>query len=237
MGKIESTRNIGRQIPAYQSNWRLVDQSPSCKIIENEDHNTKDSRVMLQKHGLENVARHLGNISTFDGMHALSTNSQAWIKERSGEQLRLEKLTRLSGTKRENHCLKTPELDLPDQQFLYEQMQIYRCSVLGQFFPVLDPNIFQWTVQAAYGESPKSDNIGSNGAKVCIFALLALVTVLYPRDNSSLRNSAQYYEKAHRLLPRMLSEPVSLDGLQAVLLLVSYCHLSDYGGKGALWGS
>ena len=60
-----------------------------------------------------------------------------------------------------------------------------------------------------------------HSAKACIFALLALsaLAVHGPRGYP-LQYSDQYAKEAHRLLPRIFEEPISLDGLQTLLMLV-----------------
>ena len=113
-------------------------------------------------------------------------------------------------------------LNIPDPAFLYEELKHYQSSTFGLFFPILDPSLLESTVRAAYYQESSAASPGISSAKACIFAFFALApTVVHKPRLQYLKSSLEYACEAYRLLPEIFNEPVSLDGLQTLLLLVS----------------
>ncbi|PYI05496.1 hypothetical protein BO78DRAFT_430633 [Aspergillus sclerotiicarbonarius CBS 121057] len=176
---------------------------------------------------LQSAGRHLGNICTFNGVHVLSTSSQEWMKACTGEELHLDRYHSAQvpwwqhpPTDPTPQGLSSSSLDLPEPAFLYEELKHYQSSTFGLFFPILDPSLFESTVRAACYQESSAASPGLSSAKACIFAFLALApTVVHGSRRHRLKSSFEYVCEAYRLLPEVFKEPVSLDGLQTLLLL------------------
>ncbi|RAK95014.1 uncharacterized protein BO80DRAFT_369880 [Aspergillus ibericus CBS 121593] len=177
---------------------------------------------------LQSAGRHLGNICTFSGMHVLSTSSQEWMKACTGEELHLDRYhsAQVSWWQHSPPTESTPQgllssgLDLPEPAFLYEELKHYQSSTFGLFFPILDPSLFESTVRAACYNETSAASPGLSSAKACVYAFLALApTVVHGSRLHRLKSSLEYACEAYRLLPEISKEPVSLDGLQTLLLL------------------
>ncbi|KAL4816811.1 putative C6 transcription factor [Aspergillus spinulosporus] len=171
-------------------------------------------------HNLQLAGRYQGNICTFDGTPFFSKLGRDWIHHCTGETFHPEYLHPAESAAQLPSTTTGLDFPLPDRTFLYEEIQQYQASHLGLLFPVIDRALFDSTVDAAYCQKYSSLSPGMHSAKACIFALLALsALVVHGPRGYPLQYSDQYAKEAHRLLPCIFEEPVSLDGLQALLML------------------
>lgn len=190
-------------------------------------HGILEFHEFLKSHSLsspEKIGRHLGNICTFDGTHVLSTTKCAWVPFTADGNFH-------SGPESDfpqpptpiihdlNISSRTPEL--PDAVLIYRQLDRYRNSTFGQFFPIIDLTIFRDTVATAYQEPRLGPCPAVINSKVCIFALLSLAGLGDVSDTSTSRKCVEYYMGACHLLPIILRGPLFLESLQGLLLLVS----------------
>ncbi|KAL4899332.1 hypothetical protein BDW74DRAFT_183867 [Aspergillus multicolor] len=172
-------------------------------------------------YNLQLAGRDVGNICTFDGTPFISKSGRDWVYQCTGERFCQEYLqsSRLPDQP-SGPIAAAADLPLPDLTFLYEEIRQYLASPLGLFFPVVDRALFDSTADAAYCWKYSSSSPGPNSARACIFSLLSLtaLSVHGPRGYP-LRYSDQHAREAQRLLPKVFEEPVSLDGLQIILML------------------
>ncbi|KAL3429568.1 hypothetical protein BDV09DRAFT_190020 [Aspergillus tetrazonus] len=166
------------------------------------------------------AGRYQGNICTFDGTPFFSNWGRDWVYPCTGEIFHPEYLQPAESAAQLPSSSTDLDLPLPDRTFLYEEIQQYQASQLGLLFPVIVRSLYDSTIDAAYCEKYSALSPGMHSAKACIFALLALsaLAVHGPRGYP-LQYSDQYAKEAHRLLPRIFEEPISLDGLQTLLML------------------
>ncbi|RAK80278.1 uncharacterized protein BO72DRAFT_445610 [Aspergillus fijiensis CBS 313.89] len=173
------------------------------------------------------AGRHLGNICTFDGVPFFSASGREWIAACTGDQFRFHQPATESTLAQQppTPVASAAELPLPDLQFLCSELRHYQASAFALFFPVIDACLFESTIKAAYSREYSAASPGVNSARACIFAFLALTSLtVHGPKGYPLRYSDQYFEAAQRLLPAVLGEPVSVDGLQTVLLLCLCCQ-------------
>ncbi|PYI14777.1 putative C6 transcription factor [Aspergillus violaceofuscus CBS 115571] len=164
------------------------------------------------------AGRHLGNICTFDGVPFFSASGREWIAACTGDEFRFRQPSPESTLVQ---VASAAELPLPDLGFLFDELRHYQSSSFALFFPVINASLFESTIKAAYSREYSAASPGMNSARACIFALLALTSLtVHGPKGYPLRYSDQYFEAAQRLLPAVFGEPVSVDGLQTVLLLV-----------------
>ncbi|GAQ45572.1 C6 zinc finger domain protein [Aspergillus tubingensis] len=171
---------------------------------------------------LQAAGPQLGNICTFNGMPVLADSSRKWIEACTGEEIPLHRFSTEARVTELSLADTSDEgtLELPERALLLEEVNLYLSSAYGMFFPVIDKVLFQQTVEAAYDGMSSSVSPGLKSAKVCVFAFHALaLTVVERPGRFSHQPSTCFARKAYRLLPDLLSEAATLDGLQALLLL------------------
>lgn len=125
-------------------------------------------------------------------------------------------------------------LPLPDLASLYEDIKQYQSSIFGSFFPIIDLKLFEKTIKTAYFHERSWESPSVTSAKACVLAFLALryqVVDSSIAQTSRLTRGVEYAREAYWLLPTLLKESVTVDGLQAFLLLVSQSHLFKSGIK------
>lgn len=180
-------------------------------------------------HNLQCAGRHLGNICNFNGMPVLCKSSHEWVKSCTGQEFRLDQFPasvqgwQLPLTNDSNdQCIPSGRPELPGITLLLKEIQHYQSTAYGIFFPIIDPSLFQSTIDAAYHQKTSKDSPGLISAKACIFAFHALALMVIPdKEMPFPRPTIDYFREAYRLLPEVFNETASLDGFQALLLLVS----------------
>jgi hypothetical protein len=95
---------------------------------------------------------------------------------------------------------------------------------MRRIFPVIDCDLFEETIHAAYQQSSSSHRQISSRA--CVTAFLAFICRLppikdltqeTPIDHETLAGKCQF------LIAQVLQEPATMDALQAVTMLVRIC--------------
>jgi hypothetical protein len=116
--------------------------------------------------------------------------------------------------------LNKESLDL-ELSVLRDEIERYQSSRFALFFPILDSTLIEDTVNAAYYQKVSTVSPAIVSAKACIFAFHALaIIVLDGSEHLPFHASLQYAREAHRHFPNIFSKAATLDGLQAILLLV-----------------
>lgn len=206
---------------SYNARPKLSEDAPATGLSERHSYNFAQN--------LHFASRYLGNICTFNGMPVQSKSSRDWIRACTGEDFRLTQLSEGVGGWKESIMLDASDagvLDLPNLASLEEEINSYRLSAVGMFFPIIEPSLFKDTITAAYDQMISSVSPGWNSARACIYSFHALaLTVAGDTTNLSAQSSVRYAREAYRLLPQLLGETATLDGLQALLLLVSQASL------------
>lgn len=119
-----------------------------------------------------------------------------------------------------------PAFDLPDRGAVDTYFHIYRTSLVRRIFPIIDPILFWDTCTTAYRASPSSSHGNSQtSAKACVLAFAALATRMLGPSSIGLQEIPRIdgeacLIKARNLLPHVLQDSPTLDGLQAATMLV-----------------
>lgn len=182
---------------------------------------------------LQSAARHLGNTCTFDGTHVLSPSSREWIKACTGEDFDLDRFPiefpRWQYSASTIISTNKEPLKLPELSVLRDEIERYQASTFALFFPVLDLSLFESTINTAYYQKVTTASPAIASARACIFAFHALaILVLGGSEHLPFHASLQYAREAHRHFPDIFSEAATVDGLQALLLLVRQTRLSSF---------
>ncbi|CAG8148045.1 unnamed protein product [Penicillium nalgiovense] len=165
----------------------------------------------------------LANICAFNGFPLFSQGGIEWIKARTGEDRPLNK-----------YCSAQPStwprilrkyhpgnhIPLPDKTLLLEQLEAYRASVFCQLFPIIDPGCFEYTINAAYNGELSDVSPGVSSARACIFAFMAFSAFFTIQPHlDTIMDVDELTQEAQELLPDIINESVTLDGLQTLVML------------------
>lgn len=186
------------------------------------------------------AGKELGVISLLTGTPFLFPEGQEWIKARTGQHVAIDKLSpaRAPWDKERGQTFNTVLMnmnmntnnpyELPDWRTTQVYFQAYKNSkVMRRIFPIIDPELFEDTINTAYSQSPSTLIYGQASARVCVIAFLTFVsrlpdvknfvstTTTDPIDHDLLATKAQFF------IPQVLQESASLDAAQAITILVS----------------
>jgi hypothetical protein len=173
------------------------------------------------------------------GIPFLLPEGQEWIQARTGQAISSDKLSptrapwekergQTSNTLYMNLQTQNP-LELPDVRVTRLYLDAYRASVvMMRIFPVIDPDLFEDTVISAYQQPQTSFRFGQASTRACILAFLAFAARLPPVKATVSASTASAIDhdamvtRAQFLLAQVLQEPASLEGAQAVTMMVRF---------------
>lgn len=187
----------------------------------------------------------LGSINSYSGIPVFSPRGQQWLQSRTGETATSEKLCSLGlpwlnpiQPCREYLHLSShstgkgmkPVIDLPDKEVVKECAKSYNSSGISLVFPLIEWTLFQETIRLAYDspQTPYSPYVQC--AKASIFAFIAFAYRANVRCSSITDIDIDGCAlEALRSMPHIVEGPANLDGLRAILMIVSLTlsvHLS-----------
>lgn len=189
------------------------------------------------------AGRELGVISLLTGIPFLLPEGQEWIESRTGQSISVDKLTPVRPPWEKERAQSSNELlmsmqaqkhfELPEWAVVQSYYQAFlNSNVMQRIFPVIDAVLFQETMNAAYHESHSRYSYGQAGIRACMFAFVAFVSRLPPVKSQlgsfsrTPIDSEAMATKAEFLLAQVLQESSSLEGVQAVTLLVIFLFVS-----------
>lgn len=195
--------------------------------------------ILSSAAGVHFAGRELGVISLLTGIPFLLPEGQEWIQSRTGQTISSEKLSpsRVPWEKERGRssneilmALRNDDLfQLPDRRSVQMYFDAYKQSaVMRRIFPVVDIELFAETINEAYRQPKSSFEFGQASIRACIIAFAAFVARLPPVleiirnspcpalqvDHEVLASKAQFF------LSQVMQEPASLEGAQAVCMLV-----------------
>ncbi|KAE8146839.1 putative C6 transcription factor [Aspergillus avenaceus] len=184
------------------------------------------------------AGRELSVVSLLTGIPLLLPEGQEWIQTRTGQKIDVEKLSptrppwekqRALNTSAWLSDLKTGTLfDLPDKTTVELHLKRYGLSLMQSVFPILDPKLFQETINAVYQEPYPDSYYGQAGLRGCIFAFLAFSSLII--DPCTMHQPPQpppvdgqkFFTQANLSVPQILQESPTLEGVQTVTMLALY---------------
>lgn len=119
--------------------------------------------------------------------------------------------------------------DLPDKALVLALFQHFKSSPAHRSFPLIHPDILHHTVEAAYEGNLSDASPDSDSARACIFSFILFVAFLM-EERSALRglDLHKYMHEAQYLLCGVLDSRATLDGIQALLMVVSQEYFLRY---------
>ncbi|KAI9839000.1 MAG: hypothetical protein M1819_004208 [Sarea resinae] len=175
----------------------------------------------------------LDYIYSFYGVSFFSPEGQRWIQERTGETVDFKRFFDHVGPWRDRwrrteadaspsdlnvHCVDTT---LPDKELIKAYADDYFSSITYAVFPIIDITLFYNIIEAVYDMAgPDPHQFHSAGATACIHSFLAFASKFQSSDRIlPAVDEARCMETAMRLLPELFLEDVTIEGLEAVLML------------------
>ncbi|KAE8139517.1 hypothetical protein BDV38DRAFT_280872 [Aspergillus pseudotamarii] len=167
----------------------------------------------------------LDSTTCFNWMHLLSDDGQRWIESRTGETVRFEELCALdlpwANTRRlYMETLNSGSIhELPSRCSVEGHVKQYFSSFQSLVFPVISKSLFEKTLDLAYG--PRS-SFGSASARSCVYAFLAVVNLFEIGDNLQEAMDCGYFASAAQTFMVQVTQEMTVDGLQAVIMLILF---------------
>ncbi|KAL2812678.1 hypothetical protein BDW59DRAFT_155210 [Aspergillus cavernicola] len=232
------TRNLA---PPYSNKAPRLNSTPPASdtsaSIKQEPHHPTTSYATLGPQAvapdgfgcdISFAGQSLGNIGGFNGLPVFSSGGIRWIKARTGEDVSLDwyhtgRPTRLATDDTNSHG--TQHISLPHIDHLCTQLHLFKSSVCYQLFPFVNPACFEYTIRAAYHQELSDISPGSSSAKSCVFAFMAMSSFFsgFPHQKAMV-DADKYAREAEDLLFGVFKESITLDGLQALLMLCFCCQ-------------
>lgn len=132
---------------------------------------------------------------------------------------RRRKMLDLEATRQ--HFAQNGHINLPDKQIVLQHVQAFCRSSLSRWLPVIDEELFLYTIQAAYDGDLTWYSPQRAGAKACIFAVMTFISSFLDHIKlSSSSDVSRYAYEAQSLLFDVLQGPPTLDSVQTRLILV-----------------
>ncbi|KAL5337960.1 hypothetical protein BJX70DRAFT_218212 [Aspergillus crustosus] len=172
----------------------------------------------------------LGSIGGFNGLPVFSPSGIEWIKERTGEDVSMD-IYRTGpigiaanpiGVARDNE-----PVPLPDVYIVRALLARYKTSIYHRLFPILNSECFNYTILAAYGEEVSDMSPSIASARACIYAFMALTSFMASSTQDGAMMNVEKYATAALDLFHEVFQSVTLDGLQAILMLCFCYHATS----------
>lgn len=118
--------------------------------------------------------------------------------------------------------------DLPERSFVLSALHKFISSSAHRRFPFVHPGLFHYTMETAYENHLSEFSPDIPSARACIFAFISFSSFMV--EGNSLGNSIgsqRYINEAQYLAFEILDGQATLDGIQALLMVVSkpFCFI------------
>jgi hypothetical protein len=109
-------------------------------------------------------------------------------------------------------------LELPNRRTLLQYVDEYEVSAFRPIFPVIEPDIFRQTVNTTYQLSSR-DRV-SCSAKLSMLCFFHFFNTLRLGPTETDQYKHDLFEKSQTFLESILAEPASIDGIQALVMML-----------------
>lgn len=117
-------------------------------------------------------------------------------------------------------------VELPDLKLAEEYIAFYQASPVYLVFPLVDTSLHLKTLDIVYHSLQAQCSYGitsKKSGKASLFAFFAFCSAINLGNISQVSVDGEVYAaEARRMLPEVLREKPTLDGLQCLLMLVSF---------------
>ncbi|THC88848.1 hypothetical protein EYZ11_011708 [Aspergillus tanneri] len=194
---------------------------------------------LLTDNLLKENGREFGVVSLMTGIPFLLPEGRQWVQSRTGQTISFDKLSPSRPPWEKQRAISSNELlmslrtqnifHLPDRRIVELRFDAYCNSLMQRVFPVLDRVLFWDTIKVAYQNLDQNAHCTRAGVRACVFAFLAFSIAIDPclnTDGTDLPSidGEECALKAQHLLPQILQENPSVEGIQALTML-ALCEL------------
>ncbi|GKZ93222.1 transcriptional regulator family: Fungal Specific TF [Aspergillus niger] len=205
---------------------------------------SRESSTFNEKSGSSSVPLHfagreLGCINLFTGIPLLLPEGKQWVQSRTGQNISLSKLVTSNKPPWErqralasNALVMNPHpesaFELPDRTLIDTYFRLFCISFVRRIFPVVDPILFKETIENAYQQPRTRLPYGKVSTRACVLAFAAFISLVPPLEfETEFRklaplNSEAYFTRAQCLVPQVLQESASVEGLQVVSMMALF---------------
>lgn len=167
----------------------------------------------------EVVKRWLGHSWYFKGMSVFSPDGEQWLESKTGQPFTFKSLSLLKSqaTTKAGRTSDHEIPNLPKKSETQELAKMYFQSRTYHTDPILDPVLFDRTIQMAYDSRANRECYKS--ATACIWALYALMNQ-QNATNAAAYATTQRFERSCLGYLDFITDESSVDHLQTLLILV-----------------
>ncbi|RAK98990.1 uncharacterized protein BO80DRAFT_142403 [Aspergillus ibericus CBS 121593] len=180
----------------------------------------------------------MNHISTFNGLPFFSPGGQQWIEKQTGIRINLQEYyasgppwqvqPRFKAQPKQGQTEGRRTMSLPTRSLLYQFLHAAASIKFALATSLVDEELFECTINAAFDGQLSQTSPAPVSARACILAFSALVLGMVPdMVLAADGDSDDYALAALALLPEVFAESVTVDGLQALLMLAIHCAVSS----------
>lgn len=166
----------------------------------------------------------LGDINSFNGIPFFSSAGRRWIRDKTGDEPAFPPLA--APLWENQQCLSqraaiilTSDVELPPIDAVQKYFKLFRMTTFRFVFPVVEVELFQETIDTAYGGSQTDMSSEVATSKACVMAFTALMNFFEGCLEDAPVDGEFCALQAQQLMPHLLYP--TLTNLQATLMLVS----------------
>lgn len=211
--------------PSGRERVILSESSPSSSIFAPTATNTCNSAPANYDSGINVSANPLGPNWFFNGMPIFSEAGRQWVSTRTDQDVTWAEFCipmHSSSVSTLPPSFSQAECNLPEQDAAREIMSAFFQSSFRLTFPVLDQVLFETTMETAYEPVDRTLTSSTQAAAMaCVLGALSIATRLNAPQQSTASIDAEVCSVNANSLLMHLTGDISLETLQAMLLMVS----------------
>jgi hypothetical protein len=175
------------------------------------------------------AGHHIGGISSSNCMPFFSEEGYNWIRARTGEEPLFTNL-RIQQERWQDEAQRNPpssivpsasDTVLPDRALVEALASKYCTSHAYAVFPVIDPVLFQKTIEQVYEPTPSHSRVTIEAARTSIIAFIALVSIFSVEFDMEVNYDSQLYTDIVTCSSLYLFGEPSVSSCQTLVMLVS----------------
>ncbi|KAJ5399675.1 hypothetical protein N7465_010164 [Penicillium sp. CMV-2018d] len=163
---------------------------------------------------------HLWEISFHNGMPSFSADGESWIKAQTGEYANFPKLGVATWqTLQHTHDLALPTVtnpEMPERKITEKYFSLF-CSAMHLVFPIVDPVLFEDTINTAYEPCKGPPSPARMSAQACVLSFLSNVSLMEGNLEMMPIDGNVCATKALSLIQQALLD-TTITGLQALFM-------------------
>lgn len=218
-------------LPSGRNGVALSTRSPCSFLSSSIVTNTCSPVTADDSVGVDVSACQLGPNWFFNGIPIFSEKGIKWLSTRTDQNVKRDEFLIPVTDPSPLSLIKSPEeiYQLPDQDETRRTLNAFFESPFRLKFPVIDESLFKSTMQVAY--DPVDRNMASAiqlAARACVLAVLSITAWSTESHHNTQNIDTEMCAAKAQIILVNLTENISLDTLQAIILLVRRIYCSSF---------